>query len=110
MSSKRYVILELRDAKALALHASAGIDEQVTRIIDRIEAETGADIEEIVEHLKAMHACHACTVESQESYCVCWDANKLGRRLSRLIDRANGIARIDNWSLPVDGDIGEIGK
>lgn len=91
MSDKRYVILELNDAKALALNASAAFDEQVTRIIDRIETETGADIEDIVAQLKGLEVCAACAIESQEQYCVCWRANKLGRRLSRLIDRANGI-------------------
>ena len=92
MSDKRYVILDLSDAKALALNASAGHDEQVSRTIARIETETGADIEDIVDQLKAIDACHACVVESQTRYCVCWSANKLGRRLSRLVDRANGIA------------------
>lgn len=91
MSDKRYVILELSDAKALALNASAGFDEQVARVIERIEAETGADIEDIVAQLKGLEVCGACEHESMERYCVCWDANKLGRRLSRLVGRANGI-------------------
>lgn len=89
VSEKRYVIMELEDAKALASNASAGFDDRVQRVIDRIEAETGADIEDIVAQLKGIEPCHACVVESQERYCVCWGANKLGRRLSRLVDRAN---------------------
>ncbi len=91
MADRRYVILELSDAKALALNASAGFDEQVARVIDRIEAETGADVEDIVRQLKALEVCCACEGESMEKTCVCWSANKLGRRLSRLVDRANGI-------------------
>ncbi|MEX3764499.1 hypothetical protein [Paraburkholderia phenoliruptrix] len=89
-STKRYIIMELDDAKQLALNASAGFDERVARTIDRINAETGADMEDIVAQLKGIDTCHACLVEGQEAYCVCWEANKLGRRLSRLVDRANG--------------------
>jgi hypothetical protein len=92
ISEKRYVILELSDAKALALNASAGFDERVVRTIDRIEAETGADIEDIVTQLKHFEACPACVIEGQERSCCAWHAQKLGRRLSRLLDRANGIA------------------
>jgi hypothetical protein len=88
--AKRYIILELEDAKALALNASAGFDEQVARVIDRIDAETGADIADIVAQLKGIKACPACVIEGQESSCCAWHANKLGRRLSRLVDRAYG--------------------
>ena len=96
MSEKRYIIMELSDAKALALNASAGFDELVARTIDRIEAETGADIEDIVAQLKGLEVCAACAIESQEQYCVCWRANKLGRRLSRLVGRANGVVRTED--------------
>ncbi|WP_150619352.1 hypothetical protein [Pandoraea horticolens] len=81
--------MELEDAKQLALNASAGIDERVARTIARIESETGADIEDIVAQLKAIEPCGACVIESQQHNCVCWHANKLGRRLRRLIERAN---------------------
>ncbi|MDE1139998.1 MAG: hypothetical protein PW999_10145 [Paraburkholderia tropica] len=89
MGDKRYIIMELSDAKALALNASAGFDEQVARVIARIEAEEGADVEDIVAQLKAIDACPACVVEGQEQSCCAWHANKLGRRLKRLVDRAN---------------------
>ncbi|MBB5547561.1 hypothetical protein [Paraburkholderia fungorum] len=72
MGDKRYVILDLSDAKALALNASAGFGEQVARVIERLEAETGADVEDIVAQLKGLEACAACIIESQEPYCVCW--------------------------------------
>lgn len=86
--NKRYVILELDDAKLLALNASAGHDERLQKVIDRINHETGADIEDIVERLKAMPMCEACAIEGQEEYCNCWSGLKLGRRLGRLVDRA----------------------
>jgi len=89
LPNARYVILELDDAKALALNASADIDAQVQRVIDRIKTETGADIEDIIGQLKGIDTCTACAIEGQERSCVCWHANKLGRRLARLIDRAN---------------------
>ncbi|EON14855.1 hypothetical protein [Pandoraea sp. SD6-2] len=89
MSEKRYIIMELEDAKQLALNASAGFDERVAQTMERIESETGADIEDIVEQLKAIEPCEACVIESQQQYCVCWHANKLGRRLRRLVERAN---------------------
>ncbi|MBB3004334.1 hypothetical protein FHX57_006716 [Paraburkholderia tropica] len=89
MSDRRYIIMELNDAKALALNASAGFDEQVARVIARIESEEGADIEDIVAQLKAIDACPACVIEGQQHSCCAWDANKLGRRLRRLVDRAN---------------------
>ncbi|NKI68943.1 hypothetical protein GN109_05880 [Collimonas pratensis] len=95
MSEKRYVILELSDAKALALNASAGFDEQVMRIIGRIEAETGADIEDIAQQLKDLEICLACEHESQQHTCESLTANKLGRRLHRLIDRANETSSTD---------------
>lgn len=90
MSEKRYIIMELGDAKALALNASAGHDERIQRVIDRIENETGADVEDIVAQLKSIDACPACVIEGQQHSCCAWHANKLGRRLSRLVDRANG--------------------
>lgn len=85
----RYVILELSDAKALALNASAGFDERVARVLGRLEAETGSDVEDIVAQLKALEPCGACVHESMERYCVCWRGNRLGRRIARLVDRAN---------------------
>lgn len=90
---KRYVILELSDAKALASQARSlaeGHASSVDPILERIEAETGADIEDIVAQLKGLDFCHACVVEGQQQYCECLTAHKLGRRLSRLVDRANG--------------------
>lgn len=92
---KRYVILELSDAKALADFVSKSFSAYaaptaMTPVIERIAAETGADMEDIVAQLKGIETCAACVIESQEDYCVCWKANKLGRRLSRLVDRANG--------------------
>jgi hypothetical protein len=34
-------------------------------VIARLEAEAGADIEDIVRRLTKVHACHACMVEGQ---------------------------------------------
>ena len=90
MSEKRYIIMELGDAKQLALNASAGFDERIAHVIERINAEVGADIEDIVAQLKGIKPCHACVVEGQQEHCCCRQENKLGRRLRRLIARADG--------------------
>lgn len=86
----RYIVMELSDAKLLASVAVPSTsDKRASEIINRIDTETGADIEEIVNQLKGMNICHACVVENQEQSCESIQARQLGRRLSRLLDRAN---------------------
>jgi hypothetical protein len=91
MSENKYIIMRLNDAKALASASySAECSHKIKKIIVRIQSESGADIEDIATRLKQLPICGACSIESQESSCNCLVARQLGRRLNRLIDRANG--------------------
>jgi len=89
-AEKRYVILELSDAKALAASAVGALPDAIRAVVTRIESETGADIPDIVQRLKRLDFCPACVIEGQQRSCSCLAAQKLGRRLSRLVDRADG--------------------
>lgn len=105
--SEQYILLKLVDAKLisslLTTHlknttiAHAYVAKSIYNnelaglhpIIARFEQETGADISDIVKQLKSLGMCPACVIESQEHTCSAHAAHKLGRRLSRLVDRAN---------------------
>jgi hypothetical protein len=81
--------MKLSEAKALAQAARGNANKEVASIISRINEETGGDIQEISDMLKATETCHACVVEGQEHTCESIGTKKLGRRLMRLIERAN---------------------
>jgi hypothetical protein len=90
--NSRYLIVRLADAQMIARLIRDSLPNhpsELTPVVNRIFDETGADIEDIVARLKRLDVCAACVGESQERHCVCWGANRLGRRLSRLVDRAN---------------------
>lgn len=82
MSNQKYIVLTLEDAKEIAEHLPDG------KIRTRLQDETGADIQEIVDQLKGMTHCHACVVEGQRQYCEVNFANKIGRRINRLLESA----------------------
>jgi hypothetical protein len=88
MSERRYVVLTLDDAKALAA-ASTGVIN-VRQIRERLMQETGADMDDIVQQFKELEICAACSVEGQERSCVVHVARQQGRRLKRLLERARG--------------------
>jgi len=52
--------------------------------------ETGADMQEIVDTLRAMPICAPCSIEMMPSSCLVLVAQKQGRRLRRLLERARG--------------------
>lgn len=104
--SEKYLIVKLSDMKQLVEIINKDILEhkspyeyvlrdakfnflKMKPFLNRIENETGADIVDIVQQLKTLEICPACQIESQEHSCNSLDANKLGRRLSRLVQRAN---------------------
>lgn len=106
LNKKKYIIVKLSDAKALVelykdyvvfsnllCEAKTNYKDNIVlpskELFDRFQKETGADIVDIVNQLKGVTYCHACVIEGQEHSCNCLHVNKLGRRLSRLIDRAN---------------------
>lgn len=88
----RYIVVTLDDAQAIAaaLPPAPFGDGPIARIRDRLRADTGADMQEIVDTLSALPICAACNIEAQESSCHSLDARKLGRRLRRLLERARG--------------------
>lgn len=88
MENKKYIIISLDDAKYLATHGNKYTDT-FSRILGRFEIEEGADILEIAKELKSMPICGACSIECQEENCNSIYSRKLGRRLARLIERAN---------------------
>lgn len=78
-----------------ALREKIGEDASATLglIHDRLNTESGADVEEIVRHLKDLAFCPACRIEAQERHCSVLEAQKQGRRLRRLLERARGTRR-----------------
>jgi len=105
--SEKYILVKLSDAKLLR----QVLDEEVLNydgpyayvfsdlkhrlnselklLLDRIEQETGGDFVGIATQLKKMPICGACDFECQGHTCQSLVTNKFGRRLSRLIERAN---------------------
>lgn len=93
--TQQYIIMRLEDAKLLARIATlseclTGISPELKTILDRIKEETGANIGEIVYLMKHQNTCPACNFEGQQHSCVNIETKALGRRLSRLVDRAEG--------------------
>jgi hypothetical protein len=84
--NKRYMLLSVDDARELAKSPETAIDRQIA---DSVNADTGGDFQEIADLLKAIPICTACNHEGMASNCNALDARKLGRRLARLIERAN---------------------
>lgn len=97
----RYIVLTLDDAHAIAtvltlarrgdpIDASEKDRATLRRIEDRLTHETGADMQEIVDTLVTLRICAACEHEGRALFCASLDAQKLGRRLRRLLERARG--------------------
>lgn len=114
---EKYILIKLSDAKLIAQLIRKEIIEKespyryvytdivrqiapLETILERFEKEEGADIVDIVKRLKGLSYCHACVVEGQQHSCVSPYANKIGRRLKRLVDRANGIIPPGNQEIP----------
>jgi hypothetical protein len=93
--SKKYLIITTDDAALLwgALVSVPNALESATfgPLITRLRDDTGGDIQAIADDLKAMEVCAACNIEGQSQSCEVHGANRCGRRLDRLIKRANGI-------------------
>lgn len=85
----KYLLISHEDAETLAkiLESHRGADAK--RLRERFKVDTGGDFEEIAMLLKKQEICAACNIEGQASHCMSLDAQKLGRRLQRLIDRAS---------------------
>jgi len=94
--TERYIILTLADARLLANHVSvkAGSSlpdaqfQMLWRAVYRIQNDTGANIQDVVDQLLGAEACPACVIEGQQRSCIAWAVQGLGRRLRRLLERA----------------------
>ena len=78
----KYLLITTDDAQIIAKHLPEG------QLKERLETDAGGDFEEISEKLRKLDFCFACGIEGQEHDCESLVANKLGRRLRRLIWRA----------------------
>lgn len=103
--NEKYIVVKLSEAKKLAEIIREEVFEEngqyayvlrdlefrlreVMSLLNRIDNESGADIKGIVDQLKHMDICPACVIEGQQHSCSVLEAQKLGRRLKRLLDRA----------------------
>lgn len=98
----RYVVITLSDAQTIATALRYLVDgnapaaeldrarANLTRIVERLRHETGANVQEVVDDLAALDFCSPCAIEGKERSCQILPAQKLGRRLRRLLERARG--------------------
>ena len=105
--SEKYILVKLSDAKLLKKILDEEVlsydgpyayvfgdlryrlNKELKPLLDRIEQETGGDFVDIATRLKKTPICAACEHECQAHSCQSLVTNQLGRRLSRLIERAN---------------------
>lgn len=90
----KYTLLSVNDANAIYSIIAKYTDTKAlpgraVNLIDRLCTDTGGDVREIALKLKSLEVCFACLNEGEGDCCAALLANRLGRRLSRLIDRAD---------------------
>jgi hypothetical protein len=83
----KYLLISTEDAETILRNLTVS-DPDSERIAARLREDTGGDFEEIAEKLKGYGACWACVVEGQQRDCIHIPVNALGRRLVRLVARA----------------------
>ena len=90
----KYMLLSIEDARWLADAVPRGpwfkpAKRYKTRdLVGRLRTEEGGDFEAIVAQLKGAEPCAACSIEGQLAYCANLEMHKIGRRLDRLVERA----------------------
>ncbi len=86
----KYILLRVEDAHALADRIINGEPRANAKALAlNILSDTGGDLREIADSLKDQEICGACAHENMERYCRSLGAQKTGRRLLRLIERAD---------------------
>lgn len=90
-AAEKYIIITLSDMKLILAEIGSSENIHLSRIKSRFESETGADILDIATLLKRTDVCAACSIEGQAHNCKSLISRKLGRRLYRLLLRANYI-------------------
>ncbi len=88
---EKYLVISISDARLILEELHLSRNPALTNIISRLKQDTGANILDIATQLKKMEVCAACSIEGQERSCYSLLARKLGRRLYRLLLRANYI-------------------
>ena len=89
--SPKYLLVKREEAIALAEAVDLEAHPHLKQTVERLRDDTGGDVIYIANRLKKMDYCSACIIESQETYCHVNATRKLGRRLLRLIERAEHI-------------------
>ena len=98
----RYLLISADDANAIAAHLDdleQPISRHMATIKARLEIEDGGDFEEIVRELKKLEQCAAGVIEGVGCGAA-FKAQKIGRRLDRLLERAEPGGR--GHRLPVE--------
>lgn len=100
----KYLLVSVEDARWLVQAASgfAGTGPDGRDVLGRMRTDEGGDVEKIVRDLKGMGVCAPCVVEGQASHCEVLEAQALGRRLDRLLERAEPGGR--GHRLPIKED------
>lgn len=97
MTVSKYILISVEDARWLAGAVDGcagrgpwipGTTSDRRDIVGRLETEEGGDFEAIVAQLKGAEPCAACSIEGQLAYCANLEMHKIGRRLDRLVERA----------------------
>lgn len=86
----KHLLITAADAARIASALQHATDTELRRIGDRLATDTGGDLEDIADNLKRLTLCAACVLEGQQAHCSALNAQKIGRRLTRLIGRAEG--------------------
>ena len=87
----KYMLIRVEDARWLthAVDGCAGPGPSDNRdLVERLSSDEGGDFEAIVAQLKGAEPCAACSIEGQLAYCANLEMHKIGRRLDRLVERA----------------------
>lgn len=97
----KYMLISVDDARwlAQAVDACAGKGprgpwSEATKAYDtpdlvgRLRTDEGGDFEEIVRQLKGATPCAPCAIEGQLPHCANLEMHAIGRRLDRLVERA----------------------
>lgn len=105
--NEKYILVKLSDAKLLMqildeevlnydgpyAHVFRDLKHRLKNetkpLLERIAQETGGDFIDIATQLKTPPICAACDFENQQHTCRSIGTQKLGRRLTRLIERAD---------------------
>jgi hypothetical protein len=86
----KYLLITVEQARWLAQAVDGcAVGQRHQPFMARLMEDTGGDFLEIALMMKHQDPCPACSIEGQLSSCANLETQQLGRRLQRLIDRAD---------------------